>query len=1777
MSRMFRVSFKLLDLLVILMMVFGSPLSALAAPSPTGATIASDLADYNPGGTVTLTGTGWAAGEIVKVVTNDTIGQTWQRTDTVTAAADGTFTDVFQLPNYFVSDYDVTATGPTSGAATTTFTDANASATLDQCANDPAPSPSSDGCSSAASDWINGNMGASKSVYYEGDSLPYRLTFDNLTLNSHTVTIEWDTTKGGTHALDYLTTYNRTVTTADPCLGVTNCGAATTFAIPADPQVTGAGVTPVAGNLTMFGGTITAVSAYSYANGAGFAGDKTARISITFTASQANPVLAWAGHISTRADWGANNSAVAIPGSPYHTRLIDLDGSGGNQDRSLSADAVIFPGSITIVKQATPEGATSFPFTASPTPLGNFSLVDDGTAANTKTFSNIINFQTYNVAESVPSGWNLTGITCSVSTPNGGSQTVSSPGVTINLNEGENVTCTFNNQVIFVPNPSLSITKVAAESGFSAVGDVIHYTIVATNTGNTTLASVTVTDAQVADLNCVPANGSSLAPGASMTCTATHTVTQADIDGGSFYNQACVDDGAGGATGKCADVTTPGTKNPALSITKVATESGYNAAGQVIHYTIVATNTGNTTLSSVTVTDAQVTDLNCTPVNGSSLTPGASMTCTASHTITQADLEAGSFYNQACVDDGAGGATGKCADVTTPGTQTPHLSITKSADPTSYSAVGQVITYTIVAINDGNITLKNVTVTDPSVSGLTCTPSNPADLAPGASINCTATHTITQADIDAGHYANTACADDGAGGADKACASVDVPGTQTPHLSITKSADPTSYSAAGQTITYTIVATNDGNVTLHNVTVSDPSVSGLTCTPANGSDLAPGATMNCTGTHTVTQADLDAGHYANTACVDDGAGGAAQACASKDVPGTQTPHLSITKVATETSYNAVGQVIHYTIVATNDGNVTLHNVTVSDPSVSGLTCTPSNPADLAPGASINCTATHTVTQADLDAGHYANTACVDDGVGGADQACATVDVPGTQNPHLSITKSADPTSYSKVGDVITYTIVATNDGNVTLHTVTVSDPSVTGLTCTPANGSDLTPGQSMNCSATHTISQTDLDAGHYANTACVDDGTGGADKPCASVDVPGTQNPAISLVKSGTWVDGNGNRLAEVGEVINYTFTVTNTGNVTLHNITLADTIGGVTISGGPIASLAPGASDSTTFTGTYTLTQADLDAGHFYNKATTCGLSPTDVQVCTDASNNVVFPPRLIVIKHVINDNGGTSVASDFAIEVSGLNVSPNNFQGSETGVSVALNPGSYTVGEAVVSGYSPSFSADCTGSIAAGQTKTCTITNNDQPARLIVIKHVINDNGGTALASSFTLDSGGTNDTPSNFPGSESGTTVTLDAGSYNVSETGPAGYAASYSSNCSGTIAVGQFKTCTVTNNDIAPSLTLVKTVTNDNGGTAVPTNFTLTATGTTSISGAGGATSGPTFKAGAYTLSETNLYGYTAGAWSCSKNGGSAVTGSSVTLGIADTATCTINNNDQPGTIVIIKNAKPAQGQFAFTTTGTSYNNGFTLTGATTNGGNQNSQTLNAGTYTIKEGSQLSWVLTGIGNPADSTSPYSCVVTGSGGSSGLGDLNTQTATVSLKNGDSVTCYFENTGNGATRTQGFWATHSQLANIAWFGGTAYGHTFPGVAGTSGIGDKTLCGRPIDTLGKLMGGFWSSVSTTSTGAKRSSLDQARMQLLQQLLAAELNASAFGSTPVNGSFSAWESAYCGTNQNAIKTAQQQSASFNSQGDNSTFTPGTSADSKNARSIATLTWWNVLP
>ena len=225
------------------------------------------------------------------------------------------------------------------------------------------------------------------------------------------------------------------------------------------------------------------------------------------------------------------------------------------------------------------------------------------------------------------------------------------------------------------------------------------------------------------------------------------------------------------------------------------------------------------------------------------------------------------------------------------------------------------------------------------------------------------------------------------------------------------------------------------------------------------------------------------------------------------------------------------------------------------------------------------------------------------------------------------------------------------------------------------------------------------------------------------------------------------------------------------------------------------------------------------------------DRVVCTITNTRKA---TLTVIKHVINDNGGGKNAGNFAISVTGSNPSPASFNGAESpGTSVAIGPGAYNVTETEDPGYAASYSAGCSGNLPAGGSATCTITNNDKAPTLTVIKNVVNDNGGTAAASAFTMTINGVSAQGGNsFAGAASpGVTKTLTSvGAYSVTEGSVAGYTqTSASADCSGTIAVGESKTCTITNDDQPATLIVKKVVVNDNGGTKQPQDFSFQVNG------------------------------------------------------------------------------------------------------------------------------------------------------------------------------------------------------------------------------------------------------------------------------------------------------------------------------------------------------------
>jgi uncharacterized repeat protein (TIGR01451 family) len=384
----------------------------------------------------------------------------------------------------------------------------------------------------------------------------------------------------------------------------------------------------------------------------------------------------------------------------------------------------------------------------------------------------------------------------------------------------------------------------------------------------------------------------------------------------------------------------------------------------------------------------------------------------------------------------------------------------------------------------------------------------------------------------------------------------------------------------------------------------------------------------------------------------------------------------------------------------------------------------------------------------------------------------------------------------------------------------------------------------------------------------------------------------------------------------------------------------------------ADGQNDLTVNAGTYDVTEPAV-AGYAttYDGCANIVLPIGGSATCTITNDD--SPAKLIVIKHVVNDNGGTAVSGNFTMTVDDAGSNPPSFPGAESpGTQVSVDPGSYSVSESGPAGYAMSQSADCSGSIALGETKTCTVTNDDQAGTLVVIKHVVNDNGGQAAASAWTMDVAGP--TPLSFAGAESpGTSNPVDAGAYKVTESGgPEGYGLTYSGDCDAdgdvTVPLGQTRTCTLVNDDRPATLTVIKHVVNDDGGTAVAQLWTMNVAGPTASSFGGEESPGvsKSVSAGSYTITESDgPAGYSLSySGDCDAEGG-------VTLALGDAKTCTLVNDDQPATLIVKKvvvndngGTKKAQ-DFSFQVNG-SQAQAFESDG-------QNDLSVPAGTYDVVE--------------------------------------------------------------------------------------------------------------------------------------------------------------------------------------------------------------------------------
>ncbi len=585
-----------------------------------------------------------------------------------------------------------------------------------------------------------------------------------------------------------------------------------------------------------------------------------------------------------------------------------------------------------------------------------------------------------------------------------------------------------------VANPAYTIDKELVSNadedgnGEVSLNDTLTYKVTVTNTGDIAM-DITVSDSLIdpSSNSC-----SAVAPqGGTCELIGTYVVDQDDVDAGEILN-------TGTGTSNLLDpieddLTVDVPQTVTLAIDKLTNGADDNTilAGESVTWTYQVTNTGNTTLDSLVVTDSDPAVTVSCPAT--TLAPGESTVCTASGTAV-----AGDYTNTGTADaDGPQDQPASGSDNSGYFGASPSVSIDKKTNGVDSGATvleGEAVTWTYEVTNTGNVDLTGVVVSDDQ-EGDVCT----VDLAVGESTTCQATGVA-----GSGAYDNTGSADG---------SYTDDSGNTTPvgdsddsdyfGASPSVSIDKVTNGADGQTIlegsavTWTYTVTNTGNVALSDVVVSDDQ-EGAVCTVS----LAVGESTTCEATGTA-----GSGAYSNTGSADttftDDSGNSTPVGDTDDSDYFgASPSFTIDKVTTTSTgtgdgeFAVAGDTITWTYTVVNTGNVDLTGIVVTD-SVEGAVCT----VDVAVGETATCTLDGTAIE-----GAYANTGVGDgtytDDVGNSEDLNDTDDsgYTGINNNQPSI-QFPERINIDPVGDNgFSSTITITNESDrLEADTVVISD------------------------------------------------------------------------------------------------------------------------------------------------------------------------------------------------------------------------------------------------------------------------------------------------------------------------------------------------------------------------------------------------------------------------------------------------------------------------------------------------------------------------------------------------------------------------------------------------------------------------------------------------------------------------------------------------------------------------------------------------------------------
>ncbi len=399
---------------------------------------------------------------------------------------------------------------------------------------------------------------------------------------------------------------------------------------------------------------------------------------------------------------------------------------------------------------------------------------------------------------------------------------------------------------------------------------------------------------------------------------------------------------------------------------------------------------------------------------------------------------------------------------------------------------------------------------------------------------------------------------------------------------------------------------------------------------------------------------------------------------------------------------SVGDIITYTITVTNTGNVTLNDIVIED---NNATLINNTITTIAPGQSATITATHTITQADLDAGQYENQAAASTTFNGNTIMDLSDDVDpyspmGPDDPTITylvqqfsfelkkhgIIISANP-NQPMPGEIIKYIFEVYNTGRQTISNIQITDPLLPNITFQSGDvdGDNLLDVDEIWVYyADFTITQSMIDAGFVDNRAFVvgmtpsgtiisdvsDDpnnptdtdieGDGEGDDITHTI-IPQVED--IQLLKTGVFNDDNNDGVAQEGETINFTFEVINSGNVTITDIQITDS----TLGNRSSNSFDLGAGESNSnISAIYTLTAADIAAGYVtVSIASVEGYDPLG-NIVTDLSDDPNNPTVIHFTTNGININDISKIdiypnpASDF-IKINHENITINSYKISD------------------------------------------------------------------------------------------------------------------------------------------------------------------------------------------------------------------------------------------------------------------------------------------------------------------------------------------------------------------------------------------------------------------------------------------------------------------------------------------------------------------------------------